>query len=531
MKDFSDCIRAIDETTKTNRKVAALKSFFDRASDEDRIWGIALLSHRRPKRPVTTTQLREWAAQESKVQDWLFEQSYHIVGDLAETIALLVTGKEFYARDAEYSLSDYIRIIKGLRGEEESIQRKTITDIWKSLPYFECFLFNKILTGAFRIGVSQKLMTRALAQHLELEESVVAHRLMGDWTPESITFQELLIEEDGLEHASRPYPFYLAYPWEDDPDELGASKDWMVEWKWDGIRGQLIRRDGNTFLWTRGEELVTDRYPEIAHMAELLPDGTVMDGEILPWKDDRPMDFSLLQKRIGRKTVGKKLLADIPVVFMAYDLLEENGKDIRGISAKERRKSLEAIVHSTEQLVLSPLVEAKDWTAYEGIREESRERGVEGFMLKHRDSPYGVGRTKGGMWKWKVEPYTVDAVLTYAMRGHGRRADLYTDYTFGLWQDGELVTFAKAYSGLTDAELREVDRFVKKNTLQRFGPVREVKAELVFELAFEGISRSTRHKSGVATRFPRIKRWRRDKKPQDADHLNTIIKLLEAKES
>jgi DNA ligase-1 len=525
MKDFAACIQTIDETNKTTKKVAALKAFFDVAEDEDKLWCIALLSHRRPKRPVTTTLLRQWTAEESGIADWLFEQSYHIVGDLAETIALLISAKNPPIEE-ERSLSDYIALILRLRGAPEAEQRETITRLWHSLPYFECFLFNKILTGSFRIGVSQKLMTRALSQHLGMEEAVVAHRLMGDWQASDINFQSLLLEEDGLGAASRPYPFYLAYPWEEDIDKLGDPMDWQIEWKWDGIRGQLIRRAGATFLWSRGEELVTDRYPEIVQMAESLPDGTVLDGEILPWREGRPLDFALLQKRIGRKTVGKKLLAEVPVTFMAYDILEDNGEDIRQRPVVERRAILEERLADIPDMELSPLVQAKTWADYSRIRTESRQRQVEGFMMKHRDSAYKHGRVKGEVWKWKVEPYTIDAVLTYAMRGHGRRADLYTDYTFGLWQDGQLVTFAKAYSGLTDAELKEVDRFVKKNTLQRFGPVREVKPELVFELAFEGVSKSTRHKSGVATRFPRIKRWRRDKKAEEADSLEMVKAML-----
>ncbi|NNC84206.1 MAG: ATP-dependent DNA ligase [Flavobacteriales bacterium] len=526
MKDFARCIRAIDESNKTTVKVEALKRYFDTASDSDKLWCVALLSHRRPKRPVTTTQLREWAAEESGIALWLFEESYHIVGDLAETIALLTAGAERDDTESR-SLTEIVQLIIDLKGKEKEDQRQVITDIWRSMEAFECFVFNKILTGSFRIGVSQKLMTKALAQSLDKEESHIAHRLMGNWTPESTDFESLLLTDDGLVDASRPYPFYLAYQLESGPESLGAIEEWSVEWKWDGIRGQIIHRKGEVFIWSRGEELVTDRYPELKQMAARLPKGCVLDGEILPYMDGSPLDFSLLQKRIGRKTVSKKLLEEVPVVFMAYDLLEMDGKDLRLEPFELRRQRLEEIADADiPSLIISPQVQAGTWGELAQIREESRSRKVEGFMLKKKSGTYHTGRVKGEMWKWKVEPYTIDAVLTYAMRGHGRRATLYTDYTFGLWDGDKLVTFAKAYSGLTDEEFRAVDQFIRKNTVNRFGPVREVHPELVFEIAFEGLSESSRHKSGVATRFPRIKRWRKDKTASEANSLSDLKSLI-----
>ena len=273
---------------------------------------------------------------------------------------------------------------------------------------------------------------------------------------------------------------------------------------------------------------MTDKYPELAAAAARLPDGTVLDGEILPWRNSRPLPFGELQRRIGRKSVGRKILQEVPVAFLAYDLLEHEGRDQRGQALARRRQKLEALLdhRADDRLLLSPVLAAPDWTALATQHGESRQRGVEGFILKRHDSRYGVGRRRGDWWKWKVDPLTADAVLIYAQRGHGRRAGLYTDYTFAVRQGDGLVPFAKAYSGLSDAEIQEVDRFIQRNTRERFGPVRAVRPALVFEIAFEGIRASTRHKSGVAVRFPRILRWRRDKTIEDADTLETLKALL-----
>jgi DNA ligase-1 len=391
-------------------------------------------------------------------------------------------------------------------------------------------VWNKLITGAFRVGVSQRLVIQALAQASGVDEKVIAHRFMGEWEPTGAFYRQLVALEAGDAAASRPYPFFLAFPVEGEPEDLlGDVSGWQVEWKWDGIRAQLVRRAGQTFLWSRGEELVTDRYPEVAAIGESIPDGTVLDGELLPWKDGAVLPFAHLQRRIGRKALGKKMLAEVPVIFLAYDLLEIEGEDVREQPIQWRRARLEALVRSVrhERLLLSERVAAASWAALRALRDQSRSRGVEGLMLKRLSSPYQVGRRRGDWWKWKIEPYTVDAVLIYAEQGTGKRAGLYTDYTFGVWNDqGELVPFAKAYSGLTDAEIRAVDAFVRRNMLERFGPVRSVKPELVFELAFEDIRPSARHKSGIAVRFPRILRWRHDKPPAEADSLATIRALI-----
>ncbi|WP_029034492.1 ATP-dependent DNA ligase [Salinimicrobium terrae] len=527
MEEFAALIRELDSTNKTTVKVAALTRYFQRVPNKDKVWAIAILSHRRPPRPVNTTLLRTFAAELANIPLWLFEESYHIVGDLAETIALVIPPAE---ESSEKSLTQYLEEIIDLKAATEADKKEYLHENWAALNYYERFVFTKLITGSFRIGVSQKLMTRALSKATDIDEDVLAYKLMGDWDPQKITFQKLILEENEEDFLSKPYPFYLAYAIEGEPGDLGDPADWSAEHKWDGIRSQVVIRNREIFVWSRGEELVTDKYPEFSAFLEVIPDGTVIDGEILPFPDGDIGTFNDLQTRIGRKTVSKALLNKTPVILKAYDVLEWEGKDIRTLPFLERRKILEKLhaTIATEDLPfhLSETITFSNWKEATAERERAREVKSEGLMLKRWDSPYLVGRKKGDWWKWKVEPLTVDAVLTYAMRGHGRRSNLFTDYTFALWQDDELVTFAKAYSGLTDAEFRQVDAWIKKNTLERFGPVRFVKQELVFEIAFEGIAESSRHKSGVATRFPRILRWRKDKKIEEANTIEELKQLI-----
>ncbi len=527
MRRFAALIEQLDSTNKTNQKVAALTNYFKQAPKGDALWAVALLSHRRPSRPVTTTLMRAWAAELAQLPEWLFEESYHIVGDLAETIALLVRQE---AEETPPSLCRCIEEIIALKSKKEEEKKAYILKRWKSLDNFERFVFNKILTGGFRIGVSQKLMTRALSKAVDIDENILAHRLMGQWSPQTTTFDELILNPNPEDQISQPYPFFLAYTLEEDFQEKEAIENWHIEHKWDGMRSQLIVRENKHFLWSRGEELITDKFPELACLADHLPNGTVVDGELLPYKEGEIGNFNALQKRIGRKIVSQKLQNEVPIVIMLYDLLELEGKDIRWLPLAQRQELLAALYKKTKgegvPLLLSKVVRFSTWEKVAQERERAQEMRSEGLMLKHKKSPYAVGRKKGTWWKWKSAPNTIDAVLTYAMRGHGRRTNLYTDYTFALWQNEELVTFAKAYSGLTDAEIKQVDQFVKKNTTDRFGPVRQVKPELVFEIAFEGIAPSPRHKSGVAVRFPRILRWRHDKKIAEANSLEDIKKLL-----
>lgn len=532
MKEFTDLYLALDQTNKTNEKVEAMVRYFSAATAEDAAWAIYFLSGRKPRQIVPTAKLRAWAAEIAGIEDWLFELSYDAVGDLGETIALLLPDNS--ATGTELPLSYWIeKRILPLRDLAEEEQHEAVAQAWNELDADQRFVFNKFITGSFRVGVSQLLVVRALAQVAGIEKEIIAHRLMGSWSPNADFYLNLLEAAASDADLSRPYPFHLAHQIDFPLEDLGAISDWQAEWKWDGIRAQLIRREGESFLWSRGEDLVTERFPEITEASFNLPDGTVLDGEILPWKDNAVLPFAQLQRRIGRKTIGKKLLEEVPVVLLCYDILEFQGEDIRAKPMRERRAILTKILadlpeESKKSLLLEPVVAAKDWNELAEIRAESRHRKVEGFMLKRLDSPYRVGRPRGDWWKWKIDPLTVDAVLIYAQRGTGKRASLYTDYTFAVWKDGELVPFAKAYSGLTDAEIRRVDRFVRNNTIETFGPVRSVTPKLVFELGFEGIQRSTRHKSGIAVRFPRILRWRDDKKIEDADRLETIYAMLDS---
>ena len=530
MEAFSRLYQTLDQTTSTNAKVAAMVAYFADASPPDAAWAMYFLSGRRLKRLVGAARMREWLIELSELPPWLVEDTYASVGDLAETIALLLA-QAGESREA-LSLADWVeeRLLP-LRALEPEEQRPIVTAWWLNQSYEACYIVTKLLTGSLRVGVSQTLLARAVAEHAGLERAVVLHRLMGEWTADAAFWEALVGEDDGAESLSRPYPFCLAAPLENPPETLGEPSAWLAEWKWDGIRAQLVHRGGETFLWSRGEELIGTRFPEIVAVAEHLPERVVLDGEILPWNESGVMPFAELQRRIGRKTVGKKLLAEVPCTFLAYDLLEEGGADLRERPMSERRERLLALVErartdGAERLRVSETVVAESWDAFEALRAGSRARRVEGLMLKALDSPYGTGRKRGLWWKWKIEPHTVDAVMIYAQAGHGRRANLFTDYTFAVWQDGELVPFAKAYSGLDDKEINRLDKWIRRHTLERFGPVRSVEPVHVFELAFEGIQLSTRHKSGVAVRFPRIARWRHDLAPKDADTLDDVKRLI-----
>ena len=553
MKQFAQLIKTLDGTNKTNLKVQALSDYFLETNDKDKVWTIAILSHRRPPRPVNTTLLRTWAAELSNIPAWLFEESYHIVGDLAETIALVVPSSE---KGSKKSLTTFLQEMIALKPKSENEKKKYLFQNWSVLDYYERFVFTKLITGGFRIGVSQKLMTRALSKATGIEEDILAYKLMGNWDPNGISFHDLILEEKESDYLSKPYPFFLAYAVEDDVSDLGDVNQWSTEHKWDGIRCQVILRNDELFVWSRGEELVTDKYPEFEAFVGVIPNGTVLDGELLPYPKGEIGTFKDLQTRIGRKNISRSLLEKIPCKLKVYDVLEWKGKDIRNKTYLERRHILETFTSETLNigdaerwslnevemsrsdtsynelpLLLSERMQFNSWEEAAKERELSREKHSEGLMLKHNDSTYQVGRKKGDWWKWKVDPLTIDAVLTYAMRGHGRRSNLFTDYTFALWDtneqgEKELVTFAKAYSGLTDKEFRQVDAWIKKNTLERFGPVRSVTPLHVFEIAFEGIAPSKRHKSGVATRFPRILRWRKDKKIDEANSLDDLKALI-----
>ena len=559
MKAFAHLFAELDATTSTAAKVAALVRYFAQARAEDAAWAVYFLAGGKPRQVVPTATLRTLASQRACVDDWLFEECYQAVGDLAETIALVLPPA---ARVSALPLAQWVeeRLLT-LRGVARELQAERIACYWDELATPERFLLTKLIGGGFRVGVSKLLVQRALAEHAGLDAKVVAQRMMGytdgKTSPNATRYAQLIEPgHSARTDAGQPYPFFLAHAIdgaaETFAERLGPPSDWLVEWKYDGIRAQLVRRGGQTWLWSRGEELVTDRFPEVVTLAAALPDGCVLDGEVLAWVDDRPAPFNLLQQRIVRKTLSKKVLAAAPVNFIAYDLLEWRGEDLRHLPQRTRREWLERAARNAG-LPLSPLVDASDWPTLAALREGSRARGVEGFMLKHAQSAYGSGRTKatGSWWKWKIDPLTIDCVLIYAQAGHGRRASVFTDYTFALWnrapQDAaeaqavveaiarrapgaegalQLVAFAKAYSGLSDEEFKAIDRAIRQTTLEKFGPVRSVRPTLVFELGFEGLARSTRHKSGIAVRFPRMLRIRSDKRIEEADTLQTLQALL-----
>ncbi|MCD5984747.1 ATP-dependent DNA ligase [Pseudomonas sp. CDFA 610] len=566
MKAFAELYTRLDATTSSNAKLAAMREYFEQADPQDAAWAVYFLSGGRPRQLVPTRILREQAMTLGNLPEWLFEESYQAVGDLAETLSLLLPQAE-HSNEQGLALwmEEKLLPLRGLPPEELA---ERLPAFWSQLDRSSLMVCIKLITGSFRVGVSKLLVTRALAALADIDSKRVAQRLVGytdlSHRPSAEGYLKLIAAESEDEHAQRggqPYPFFLAHSLQQPADQfeelLGAAENWQVEWKWDGIRAQLVKRDGRLWIWSRGEELVTDRFPELHSLVQYLPDGTVIDGEIVVWKapDATPdskaefaldseapqaspsvQPFALLQQRIGRKTLGKKILADVPVVILAYDLLEWEGHDWRSRPQHERRTQLEVLIDEARSDVLlpSPVLTGKDWLDLANQREASRSLGVEGMMLKARDSLYGVGRTKdmGVWWKWKVDPFSVDAVLIYAQRGHGRRASLYSDYTFAVWDgppessERTLVPFAKAYSGLTDEEMRKVDAIVRKTTVEKFGPVSSVTPTLVFELGFEGIALSKRHKSGIAVRFPRMLRWRQDKPVAEADSLATLQDLL-----
>ena len=563
MRLFTQLYEALDASTATSAKVAALVAYFAAAPAADAAWAVYFLAGGKPRQAVPTAQLRALVCRRAGVDDWLFEASYQAVGDLAETIAHLMPPAA--ARSDDGLAVWVLERLLPLRGLAPAEQQARLDVAFDQLDADGRFLFIKLIGGGFRVGVSKLLVQRALAQHAGLDAKAVAQRLMGytdaHATPNAAGFLALISPDSTPALlAGQPYPFFLAHALQAEPATLGALSDWLVEWKFDGIRAQLIKRAGQVWIWSRGEELLTDRFPEITRLAQSLPDGTVLDGEVLVWLAGAacPAPFQLLQQRIGRKQVSKKVLTDAPVVMVAYDLLEDAGLDLRARPQRQRRRLLQERLAGSA-LRLSPLVQAADWPALAGLRASSRERGVEGFMLKAQDSAYGSGRTKadGTWWKWKVAPLSVDAVLVYAQAGHGRRAGVYTDYSFAVWsrppRDAteaqaavdalsarqpaaaapvagalQLLPFAKAYSGLSDAEFKAVDKVVRATTLEKFGPVRSLRPTLVFEIGFEGINRSPRHKSGIAVRFPRMLRTRFDKLLHQADDLGVLQALLDA---
>jgi len=556
MQRFAALVRDLDASNATGDKLAALGRYLAGAPDADAAWAVYFLAGGRPRQVVPTARLRALACTMAGIDDWLFEASYQAAGDLAETIALLLPPPSS-AGDDPLAVWVEQRLLP-LRGLDAEVQLQRLAEALMALDTTGRFLLVKLIGGGFRVGVSRQLVQRALAIHAGLDAKVLAQRMMGwadDRRPPTAAAYRALVDPavQAAQDAGQPYPFFLAQPLAVEPAALGPVGDWLLEWKYDGIRAQVLRRRQQVWIWSRGEELMTERFPEVAAQAMAWPDGTVLDGEILVWPAGapRPAPFGHLQRRIGRKTLGRKLLAELPVRFLAYDLLESDGQDRRAWPQASRRAALEALLPTD---AVAPALTAADWSEAAAWRAQARARGVEGLMLKQRDARYGIGRSQaeGAWWKWKLDPFQVDGVLIYAQAGHGRRAGVYTDYTFGVWnrppvdadeaaavveaivarrppdpQGLQLVAFTKAYSGLTDAEFAAVDRVVRASTLEKFGPVRSVRPSLVIELGFEGVQRSPRHKSGVALRFPRMLRLRPDKALHEADTLAQLLALVD----
>lgn len=525
MKHFAELILSMESSNKTTAKIDAMVAYLNVAADKDKLWFLALFTGKRPKRPINTNYLKQWALEITKLPEWLFLESYSSVGDLGETLSLILPAPE---NIIDKSLNQWMSELLDLKDKSDEEKKQYVLESWNGLDYTERFIFNKLIGGSFRIGVSKKLLINALSKYSGIETSQLMHSIMGKWTVYDVDFEELIQGTNINPDNSKPYPFCLAYPLEKEPADLGDLEEWQAEFKWDGIRGQFIKRNDEVFIWSRGEELVNPQFPELVEALSRLEGNFVLDGEILAVKDDEVLNFNELQKRLNRKTISAKMMKEIPINTFVYDILELEGEDLREKPMVERRLILEELIENSdiENIKISEIVLAKDWEELAEIREKSRGNNSEGLMLKQKNSHYHSGRKKGDWWKWKVDPLTIDAVLIYAQKGSGRRSGFYTDYTFAVKKEDQLVTIAKAYSGLTDKEIMEVSRFVTKNSLEKFGPVRTVKPELVFEIAFEGIGFSKRHKSGVALRFPRIVRWRRDKTAAEIDDIEEVKKLI-----
>lgn len=525
MKAFAQLINALDSTNKNLQKIAAIEVFIETASDDDKLWFLSLFTGKRPKRSVNTKLLKQWVLEETKLPEWLFIECYAAVGDLGETIALLLPDDE---EPSNKTLSEWMQEIIALKDKTEEEKKAYVIKSWHQLNTTERFIFNKLLGGSFRLGVSSKTLINAFAKYFNLEAATITHSIMGDWDRTKVDFEGLIKGSYTEVHKSKPYPFCLAYALDKDLNDLGLIADWQIEYKWDGIRAQVIKRNGELFIWSRGEELITTQFPEIESYLINFPDDFVIDGELLVVKDEEVLNFSELQKRLNRKNLPKKMLVELPVALYIYDILEWKGEDIRSQPLALRRSILDSnfVDINTGPFKLSPVITETNWNSLSEIRINARNLNSEGLMLKNVHSPYHTGRKRGDWWKWKTDPLTIDAVLIYAQKGSGRRSGYYTDYTFAVKNGDTLVTIAKAYSGLTDKEIQEVSKFVNKNAVEKFGPVRTVKPELVFEIAFEGIGFSSRHKSGVALRFPRIVRWRKDKTVADIDTIDEVKKLI-----
>ena len=527
MRQFAALIRKLELSSRQNEKVLVLSAYFQEAAEKDRVWAIALLSQRRPSRTMTLRQMKKWALEFSGIPEWLFEESYQIVGDLAETIALILpppTGQ------AEQGLSHWIETITELKGRASEAQKALVFKSWEVLDKAERFQFNKLVTGSFRVSVSQRLMTRALSLATGMPETVLAHRISGGWDPESTAFQDLVREQSPTEEAGRPYPFQRIHPLEEGPNVLGETSGYLIDWKWEGIRCQLIRRSSNSFIWSEKGELITGAFPAIASALDNFPEGLVLDGEIVIMQDAGVGPASGIEKRLGMKKPGPKALRELPAAFIAFDILEREGTDLRDRPLLERKQQLLDLagqVDATGEVILfSDPLPVNDWADVAGFRAEARNMRADGLLIKKRELPYRSGDVEGPWLHWKPEAHTINALLIYATRGQGGSTRQYTDLSFAVWAGDQLVPFTRTIEGLPEEDMAELSSWIRENTVERFGPVRSVRAEQVFEIAFEGIEPSSRHRSGLILRSPRILRWCRGLTPDRAGKLSSLKKLL-----
>jgi DNA ligase-1 len=452
----------------------------------------------------------------------LFEECYATVGDLSETLAILFANPQAKPQTKDPVLNQWIDRQTALAGLKLEVLADALLAQLQEFSKDEAFLFLKLASGGFRIGVSKGLVNEAIARAIDMDRAVIEERLMGTFVADHNWLRRLQEPVTQNELDARPLPFLLAYSIAEREIASLNPQDTLVEYKWDGIRAQLIKTDQTIRLWSRGDQDITEQFPDIVDSAVNLPSPIIIDGEILAGTPGQLQSFNQLQTRLNRKRITKTLLKTNPAFFKAYDLLRFQGEDMRDQPLASRKAVLQTLgIHQ------SPVLSPQCFEEIAVLREAARGIGAEGVMIKNRQSKYGSGRKAGYWWKWKLDPMTADCVLIYAQAGHGRRANLHSDYTLACWNDqGELVPVAKAYSGLTDVELKAVDQWIRKHTMQKFGPVRQVEPLQVFEIGFEGIAASSRHKSGVALRFPRILRWRQDVGPKDADGLTHFHSLM-----
>lgn len=523
MKFYAELYKALKRNNRESDILELLIDYFSKVCERDKIWTLYILSEGKVKKKFRSQLLKECACEYTGIPDWLFEESYRFTGDLIETLSLILPEKE---TDSHRTLSGWMDFVNTINLTDESEMKEKIIKAWKDLDHSEKYVFNKLITGSLRSGLKDKVLIKALSEFFNIEPNIIARRLKSEWHPDKISFKELFSGDDPNDVISKPYAFFTEEVMETESEELGLPGDWLAEWKFTGIRVQIIFRQGDIFIWTEDEDLITDKFPEFENLKNILPEGTVFEGVLLCYGNGKPLPLTYLKTRTGRKNINRKTMIEFPVVFIAYDILEYNGNDIRHKVLAERKEIISNIksqISNSELLKFSQEINFKDWEELRKMRAKSGDFKAKGILLKKKIS-VRLPECKDKFLIWKPEPLSIDTVLIYAMKGE--RTDLFTEYTFGIWDEGKLVSIAKVNSGLTEVEIREVSEFVKNNTLEKFGPVRTVKPELVFEIAFESISESKRHKSGLVLHLPGITRWKKDKKIEEVFILENLKKLI-----